>query len=496
MNGSKRVLRKAELSLDPVDWGVFRASAHQMLDAAISRMETASQGPVWTEFPDEMKSTFRTELSRHGKGASQTQANIEALLPYGVGNTHPRFFGWVHGSGTPGNLMADIAACAMNANLGGRDHGAMYVEKQVVKWCRELFGFPADSSGLVVSGTSIATIIALKTARDHFLGFYNRKTGLAERQLVGYTSTQTHTCVSRAFDILGIGSDALRKIPVNERFEMDIESLKSAIQADKSNGLTPFTVIGTAGAVNVGAIDDLIAISAIAKAEKLWFHIDGAFGASGVLSEKLKPRLEGIRHADSLAFDFHKWMHVNYDAGFVLIRSEAVHRRAFSERPDYLKGAERGLAAGNPWPVEYGPELSRGFRALKIWAQLNENGTEKIGRLIDQNCEQAAYLGELVAAHEWMEVLAPITMNICCFRYIVPGMDVEALDTLNDDIVITLQLEGIAVPSTTLIHGVNAIRVCITNHRTKFSDLELLVREVSRIGSQLHAQEKAEHADD
>lgn len=311
---------------------------------------------------------------------------------------------------------------------------------------------------------------------------------------MGYTSTQTHTCVSRAFDILGIGSDALRKIPVNGRFEMDVEALKTAIQADRSNGLTPFVVIGTAGTVNLGAIDDLMAISAIAKAEDLWFHVDGAFGASGVLSKKLKPRLEGIRHADSLAFDYHKWMHVNYDAGFVLIRSEEDHRHAFSERPDYLKGAERGLAAGNPWPVEYGPELSRGFRALKIWAQLNEHGAEKFGLLVDQNCEQAAYLGDLVTAHERMEVLAPVTMNICCFRYIRPDLDAKALDALNDEIVIILQLEGIAAPSTTLINGINAIRVNITNHRTKFSDLELLVREVERIGNQLYEQGKTERA--
>ncbi|MGB5483115.1 pyridoxal phosphate-dependent decarboxylase family protein, partial [Parasphingorhabdus sp.] len=400
----------------------------------------------------------------------------------------------VHGSGTPGNLIADIAASAMNANLGGRDHGAMYVEKQVIDWCRDLFDFPPGSSGLVVSGTSIATIIALKAARDRCFAFASRQKGLGGQQLVGYTSTQTHTCVSRAFDILGIGSDALRKIPVNSRFEMDIEALKKAIQADRSNGLRPFVVIGTAGSVNLGAIDDLMAISAIAKAENLWFHVDGAFGASGVLSKKLKPRLEGIHHADSLAFDFHKWMHVNYDAGFVLIRSEEDHRHAFSERPDYLKGAERGLAAGNPWPVEYGPELSRGFRALKIWAQLNEHGSEKFGLLVDQNCEQAAYLGELVTAHEQMEVLAPVTMNICCFRYVCPGLDAKALDALNDEIVIILQLEGIAAPSTTLINGINAIRVNITNHRTKFSDLELLVREVKRIGDQLYEQEKTERA--
>lgn len=472
---------RPEQSLDPVDWKEFRTLAHKMLEAAIAKMETARDGRVWTEVPPEMKATLDAELPVQGLGPVPTQETIEALLPYGVGNTHPRFFGWVHGSGTPGNLIADIAASAMNANLGGRDHGAMYVEKQVVRWCRELFEFPETASGLIVSGTSIATVIALKAARDQQFDFASRKQGIQGAQLVGYTSSQAHSCVARAFDILGLGSDALRSVPVNDRFEMDLNALKAAIAKDKAAGLIPFLIVGTAGAVNVGSIDDLEALADIAAAEKAWFHVDGAFGACGVLSALLRPRLSGLKRADSLAFDFHKWLHVNYDAGFVLMRSEALHRRTFSERPDYLKGAARGLAAGNPWPVEYGPELSRGFRALKIWAQLTEHGTEKLGQLITQNCEQAAYLADLVAAQPAMELLAPVTMNICCFRYVEPGLSPQALDMLNDEIVIQLQLQGIAAPSTTMIHGKKAIRVNITNHRTRYADLDLLVKEISRI---------------
>ncbi len=476
--------------LDPTDWPAFRALAQKTLDAAIDKMEHAREGRVWTEVPPALKQSLQTELPVQGRGAVAVQQQIEALLPYGVGNTHPRFFGWVHGSGTPGNLIADIAAAAMNANLGGRDHGAMYVEQEVVRWCRELFEFPETASGLVVSGTSIATVVALKTARDRHLGFAPRKSGVGGSggsKLVGYTSSQTHSCVARAFDILGLGSDALRKVAVNERFEIDVEALKQAIAADRAAGLDPFLIVGTAGAVNVGAIDDLEALADLAAEEKLWLHVDGAFGASAVLSERIRPRLSGLKRADSLAFDFHKWMHVNYDAGFVLMRSEADHRRAFSERPDYLKGADRGLAAGNPWPVEYGPELSRGFRALKIWTQLAEHGTDKIGQLITRNCEQASHLADLVTAHASMELLAPVVMNVCCFRYLVPGLDAQALDWLNDEIVIQLQLQGIAAPSTTLLHGKNAIRVNITNHRTRFDDLDLLVREVARIGASLAA---------
>jgi glutamate/tyrosine decarboxylase-like PLP-dependent enzyme len=473
-----------ELTLDPADWNAFRTQAHRLLDAAVDRMSTYREGPVWTPLPPALQADYQTPLSSSGIGPEATQAHMADLLPYGVGNTHPRFFGWVHGSGTPSNLMADITAAAMNANLGGRDHGAMYVEKQVVSWCRELFQFPATSSGLIVSGTSIATLIALKAARDRCFGFNSRKTGLQNTslgKLMGYTSAQSHSCVARAFDILGLGSDALRKIAVNERFEIDTEALKTAIAQDRAAGLNPFVIVGTAGAVNVGSIDDLETLADIAQAEQLWLHIDGAFGALGVLSERLRPRLSGIKRADSLAFDFHKWLHVNYDAGFILMRSEEQHRRAFSERPEYLKGADRGLAAGNPWPVEYGPELSRGFRALKVWAQLAEHGTAKLGALITQNCEQAAYLSELVTAHAQMEVVAPVAMNICCFRYLAEGQDAETTDALNDEIVVQLQIQGVAAPSTTLVNGRTAIRVNITNHRTTRADLALLVREVDRI---------------
>lgn len=488
MNPSDLPSVPPEQTLDPTDWNAFRAQAHRLLDASIDRMERYSEGPVWTPLPQDIQADYQAPLPSKGIGSEAIQSHLTALLPYGVGNTHPRFFGWVHGSGTPGNLLADITAAALNANLGGRDHGAMYVEKQVVNWCRELFEFPETSSGLIVSGTSIATIVALKAARDRCFDFSSRKAGLQKSdlgQLVGYTSAQTHSCVARAFDILGLGSDALRKISVNENFEIDTSALQLAITQDRAAGLTPFVIVGTAGAVNVGAIDDLETLADIAQAEKLWLHIDGAFGALGVLCEQLRPRLTGIKRADSLAFDFHKWLHVNYDAGFILMRSEASHRRAFSERPEYLKGAERGLAAGNPWPVEYGPELSRGFRALKIWTQLAEHGTDKLGALIAQNCAQAAYLKTLVDAHPHMDMVAPVAMNICCFRYGAPGQDELTVDRLNDEIVMQLQIQGLAAPSTTLVNGRNAIRVNITNHRTTRADLDMLIREIDRIGQDL-----------
>ena len=466
-------------TLDPDDWGAFRASAHDMLDAAIDKMQSATDGRVWIPLPDEIKQSLTSGLPQKGIGIARTQQAVQALLPYGVGNTHPRFFGWVHGAGTPNGMIADIAAAAMNANLGGRDHAAIYVEKQVVEWVRELFGFPTGSSGLLVSGTSMATIVALKVARDVKLAFTNQCGGLRSVELVGYTSVQTHNCVARAFDLLGLGTDALRLIAVDENFEMDIAALKSAIAADKSEGKVPFCIVGTAGSVNVGAIDDLEAIAEIAAAEDIWFHVDGAFGASCMLSKKMRPRLNGITRADSLAFDFHKWWHVNYAVGFVLIRHGSAHLQSFTMQAEYLAGQKRGLAAGGPWPTDYGPELSRGFRALKVWTQLMEHGTDKLGASISQNCDLAQYLGQAVTAAPQLELCAPVAMNIVCIAYKSSRADI------NDEIVMELQTRGIAAPSTTIINGRRVIRVCITNHRTTQADIDLTLAEILRIGREL-----------
>ncbi len=472
-----------DASLDPADWNTLRDSAHDLVDRALDHLQSARDGRVWTPLPDTVKAGLRGGLPSEGMEHFALAERLASLMPYGVGNTHPRFFGWVHGAGNPGGMLAEIVAAAMNANLGGRDHGAIYVEKQVLDWCRAMMGFPADSGGLIVSGTSMATIIALKAARDKRLDFASRTKGVGPASLTGYASTQAHSCVARAFDMLGLGSEALRPVPCQSDFTMDLDALRRMIAEDAQAGLTPFTVIGTAGSVNVGAIDDLAGIADIAAANDLWFHVDGAFGATAVLSDVVRPRLNGMERADSLAFDFHKWLHVNYDAGCVLIRDRDAHLRAFSERPDYLAAAERGLAAGNPWPVDFGPELSRGFRALKIWAHLLEHGTDKLGAAITRNVEQAGWLGAKIDATPDLELLAPATLNIVCFRYAPAGTD--DLDALNEAIVIELQENGTAVPSTTRINGKLAIRVNLTNHRTTRPDLDLLLTEILRIGRDL-----------
>lgn len=483
--GSVRETKVAQGALDPKDWAAFEASLHKVLFAAVEKLKAAETGRVWTPPPEALKAQVQTPLPMRGLEYDALVARLTSLLPYGVGNTHPRFFGWVHGSGSPGNLLAEIVGAAMNANCGGRDHIAIYVERQVVEWCRSLFQFPDSASGLLVSGTSMATIIAAKTARDRALDFTSRTEGVGAAKLVGYVSEQAHSCLARAFDMLGLGVQALRKIPATAEFDIDLAVLQAQISRDRADGFQPFFVGGTVGTVNTAAIDDLEALADIAEQEQIWFHVDGAFGACAILSPDLAPRLAGIERADSLAFDFHKWVHVNYDAGCVLIRDGDAHRRAFAARPDYLAANGVALAGGDPWPVDFGPELSRGFRALKVWSHLLEHGTEKIGQAIAENCTLAVSLGEKVRTHPDLELLAPVSLNIVCLRYAPSSLNATKLDDLNAAIVAQIQSDGIAAPSTTRIHGALAIRVNITNHRTRMEDIDILLEAVTKTGAAL-----------
>lgn len=476
--------------LDPEDWIGYRAEAHAMLDAALDLIEGAGERPVWQPVPPAVKAALATPSPQAGLGLAATCAQLRTqILAYATGNTHPRFFGWVHGTGTPGGVIAEMLAAAMNANVGGRDHGAVYVERQVVGWCRDWFSLPATAGGLLTSGTSMATLIGLAVARNRAIGPDARRIGLTSTHatLTAYASSEAHSSVAKALELLGIGSAALRLVPVDADFAMDAAALADRIDADIAAGRLPFAVIATAGTVNTGGIDPIEAIAALCRQRELWLHVDGAFGAVAVLSEALKPRLAGIEQADSIAFDFHKWLHVPYDAGCLLVRDVGLLHAAFSTRPHYLAGAERGLAAGDPWFCELGPELSRGFRALKVWFTVQEHGTRRLGQLIEQNCRQARYLADQIGCRDGLELMAPVPLNIVCFRYRPEAADAAKLDALNADIVTTLQMRGIAAPSTTRIAGSLAIRVNLTNHRTQFSDLDLLLDQVIAIGKELHA---------
>jgi glutamate/tyrosine decarboxylase-like PLP-dependent enzyme len=387
--------------------------------------------------------------------------------------------GWVHGGGNAVGMLAELLAGGLNANLGGRDHAPIIVERQVIRWAAEMLGLPPETSGLLVTGTSMANMIAVLVARVAALGDGVRQAGLDGARLVAYTSADAHGCIPRAMDMTGLGTQALRAIACDADHRMDLAALVQAVKHDQAAGALPFLVVATAGTVDTGAVDDLARVARICRQFGLWFHVDGAFGALAALSPALRPLLLGIEHADSVAFDFHKWAQVPYDAGCILVRDPARHMAAFSQQSAYLRREDRGLAAGHPWPCDLGPDLSRGFRALKVWMTLRTYGADRLGETIEHCCAVAQALAERVDGEPALERLAPVALNIVCFRFRASRGN---LDLLNADIVADLQESGIAAPSTTLIGGSLAIRAAIVNHRTRIADAQALVDAILKIG--------------
>lgn len=454
-----------------------------MLDDMLDEMARLRERPVWQPVPDAVRASFREALPTQGAALDAVYRDFqERIQPYSSGNTHPRFMGWVQGGGTAIGALADMLAAGMNPNCGGRDHGAIEVERQIAHWARQMFAFPATATGIFVTGTSIANFIALTVARTARLGVASRREGIAAtgQKLTAYVSTAAHGCIRQAMELAGFGSDALRMIATDAAHRIDLAALRAAIAADRAAGLTPFFLVGNAGTVDVGAIDDLAALATLAQEQGLWFHIDGALGALAMLSPALRPLFAGLESADSLAFDFHKWGQIPYDAGFILMRDGEQHRAAFASPAAYLRREARGLAGGSPWPCDFGPDLSRGFRALKTWFTLKAYGTDRIGEEIARSCALARYLEARVAAEPRLELLAPVALNIVCFRYRAADAD-----GINAEIVAELHERGIVAPSTTTVDGRLAIRACLINHRIQPGDIDALIEAVLERGGAL-----------
>jgi aromatic-L-amino-acid/L-tryptophan decarboxylase len=474
-----------EKTLDPrsdAEWEELRALGHRMLDGMFDHLQGLREQPVWQEMPVAMRREFESEgVPRDGQGAGAVYEEfLRNVLPYGVGNAHPRFWGWVQGNGTVVGMLAEMLAAGMNPNVGGFDDSATRVEEAVIRWVAELMGLPGGTSGLLVSGGSMANLLGLAVGRHAKAGFDVRGEGLEGGPVLRvYCSTETHSWLKKAMELLGMGRAGLCEVGVDSEYRMKVDELREAIVADRAAGLRPVCVVGTAGTVNTGASDDLAAIADVCAAEDLWLHVDGAFGALAYWSETLRPALRGMERADSLAFDLHKWGYLPYDIGCVLVRDADAHRAAFATGASYLTAMDRGVAAGGIRFAERTPELSRGFRALKAWMGLKAQGVDAVVDLIEQNVEQAQYLAGLVSASERLELAAAVPLNIVCLRYR------GASDEENKEILMRLQESGVAVPSGTVLGGRFAIRVAISNHRSRREDFALLVETVERIGSEV-----------
>lgn len=479
-----------ERSLDPQDWGSLRDLGHRALDDMLDYLQTVDERPVWAPLPDAARALFEEPVPRQPTDSETVYAQVrEHVLPYPTNNIHPRFWSWVGGTGTPVQLVADLVISAMNsAGLGFDEVASSYVELQLMDWLKSLFGFDADASGLLVSGGSMANLVGLAVARTYAADYDVRAGGIDVEhhpRLMFYASTETHSSVKKAIELLGLGTRSLRSIPVRDDFTIDVPALRAAIDADRRSGHQPACIIANAGTVNTGANDPLNELADITQAEDLWLHVDGAFGACARLSPQSSHLVDGMERADSLAFDLHKWLYVQYDCGAIIIRGDRPHRDTFSVIPSYLRKLDRGLASGPLNFSEYGVQLSRSFKALRAWMAFKVEGTDRYGEQIEQNIRQAGYLNDRVQAHPRLELLAPTSMNIVNFRYLEDIRGDSELDELNAEILVRLHEQGIAAPSSTELNGRFSIRVAICNHRSRRADFDALVEGVVAIGDEL-----------
>ena len=477
-------------SLDPEDWDQTRALGRAMVDDMMTWLETVRERPVWRSVPADTLERLAEPVPRAGMPLEQVYETFKRdILAYPTGNIHPRFWGWVMGNGTTTGMLADMLAAGMNPHLAGYDQSAAVIERQVVDWMKDLMGFPAEASGLLVSGGTAANLNGLTAARVAKAGFDVREEGLhAGPPLTVYASSETHSWILKACETMGMGRRAFRAAPVDADYRIDLAACRAMIEADLAAGKRPFAIVGNAGTVNTGAVDDLRGLRRLADDFGLWLHIDGAFGSLAAWSES-SALVDGQELADSLAFDLHKWGYLPYEVGCVLTRDPeaqlATYRSASAGGPAYLRSAGQGIAVDTTYFADRGLQLSRGFRALKVWMSLKELGADRLGQAIQRNIDQARRLGRLVDDHPDLERLAPVSMNIVCFRYVAPDMSGAELNQLNQDVLVALQVRGIAVPSQTVLDGLFALRVCITNHRSEDADFDLLVAEVARIGAEL-----------
>ena len=440
--------------MDPNDWTAFRAEMHQVLDACVDHLENARNHP-WRPVPDGFDAAISLDTPTRGDASSLL---TDTIMPASTGNTHPAFFGWVHGTGQAMGLASEMVAAAMNSNCGGRDHGGIRIEKECIRWLTDLAGLGENASGILTTGTSQATIYALSAAKVARFGADVRKTGIQNLPTVRvYIAKGAHSCIKQAMEILGFGGNAVCQITLKDG-AMDTDALQTQLTQDAAAGIVPLAIVGTAGSVNTGTYDDLNTLSRIAQEHSTWLHVDAAFGFwIRIAAPRLSVLASGIEHANSIALDGHKWLGVQYDCGACLLRDHDLHRATFSDRAEYLTAQSAGIGAGDWWPTDYGTELSRGMRALKLWTTLKTHDRDTISAAITDNCDQAALMGELVEASPHLTLAHPVISNLCVFTP-------NAGDA--SDIAAALQLSGDAVFSTTTVDGKNCLRAAIVNHRT------------------------------
>jgi aromatic-L-amino-acid/L-tryptophan decarboxylase len=472
----------------------FRSAAHVLVDGIADHLAALPSGPVWQPLPDALREQL-LELPLPEEPVALEDLVATALrdvVPHAMGNGHPAFFGWVNPPPSLAGVMASLAAAAMNPSVVSGDHAAVHLERAVVRWLAELVGFPhAPGAGLLTSGASAATIVCFAGARSRALraaGHDVRRDGLAGApRLVAYVPAEAHSCVRRALELLGLGSEAMREVPL-EAGRLDATALLALIAADRASGALPALLVGSAGTVNTGAIDPLDELADVASAEDLWFHVDGAYGAFGVLDPAIANRYRGMERADSLVLDPHKWLGVPVDAGCALVQRGDDLRDAFSLIPPYLRqdtGAPVGTFA------EYGPEQTRPFRALKTWATIAALGRARIAAQVARANALAHELATLVEREPELELAAGPETSIVAFRACPAGCPAAGLNELNRALPEAVQARGRAFVTGTVFGGRETLRACILHPDTGSEHLATLVTEVVTTARALLHQPRA-----
>lgn len=458
-------------------------------------LTTIAERPVRAEnHAGKTTNAINTELSTEGLPLDQLLVDCRTIFDLSRHNGHPRFFGYVASPSTPIGAYADLIASALNANITCWRSGpaGTELERMVVRWLGALIGYSREAKGLLTSGGSMANMIALLVASRRKSEAEVSRQGLwnSGPPLTLYASEEVHMSIAKAADILGFGRDHVRVIACDDHQRIRLDLLRQKIEADARAGLRPFCLVGSAGTVNTGAVDPLAELANLASEFDLWFHVDGAYGAPGVLDQRKQHLFKGLESADSVSLDPHKWLYVPVDAGCLLFRDEVAARAAFNtEDADYIK--THGYIDEEAFAFwDYGIELSRRFRALKVWLTLQFYGTRRIAEAISDDISLAAYLSEVVSKAEDFELLTPVELSICCFRYVPTGpklSDAE-LDRLNEQIMERVQKGGRAYVSNATVKGRFALRACITNFRTTKADIDETVEAVREAGKKLQSQ--------
>jgi glutamate/tyrosine decarboxylase-like PLP-dependent enzyme len=476
---------RTQSSLDVTD-DVLQELSAEATKLVSEYMTQIRERPVRAEnYAGKTTQAVDAELSAEGLPLDQLLAECRTIMDLSRHNGHPRFFGYVASPSTPVGAYGDLIASALNANITCWRSGpaGTEIERMVVRWLGSLIGYDQQAKGLLTSGGSMANMIALLIANRRKADVSRQGLWNSGSPMTIYASEEVHMSIPKAADILGFGRDHVRVIACDGRQRMRVDLLARRIEADLREGLRPFCLVGSAGTVNTGVVDPLNEMANVAAEFGLWFHVDGAYGAPGVLDGGKRDLFAGLERADSVSLDPHKWLYVPVDAGCLLFRDAGAAMAAFNtEDADYIK--THGYSDEEAFAFwDYGVELSRRFRALKVWLTLQYYGTRRIAEAIAEDVALAAYLGELVSNADDFELLAPVELSICCFRYVPrAGMSDAELNELNEHVMALVQKGGRAYVSNATVNGRFALRACITNFRTTQADIEETIEAIREAG--------------